>query len=109
MPPTAVLRSRQVVAIKETRRWAVRFSLPPAIRSLVGTLDDGWRDEARSDCANCPMVHAHDAGITHPFSTGPETRCCTAQPNLASFLVGRALADPASTAVIHATRGSRIC
>jgi hypothetical protein len=75
-------------------------ALPTAVRELVGELDAGWVDEPRVDCDACPMVAAHDAGIAYPFSTGPDVRCCTAQPNLASFLVGRALAEPASAALI---------
>lgn len=64
--------------------------LPAAIRAHLGALADGWPDEQRSTCAACPLVAEGDAGVAYPFSMAREARCCTAQPNLANFLVGRA-------------------
>ncbi|MCA9679100.1 MAG: hypothetical protein KC464_28990, partial [Myxococcales bacterium] len=63
--------------------------LPEAVRARLPALDDpAWQGEARADCARCPMAAA---GGPHPWAFSPETRCCTAHPSLANFLVGRAL------------------
>lgn len=62
--------------------------LPPAIRTLlpeIETLD--WPAETHADCSRCPMAD----GRFGPWGFTAETRCCTAQPSLANFLVGRAL------------------
>ncbi len=64
--------------------------LPAAILARLGELADGWSDEGRSSCAACPLVTEADAGVAYPFSMARDARCCTAQPNLANFLVGRA-------------------
>ena len=64
--------------------------LPAAIRVHLGELSEGWPDEQRSTCAACPLVAEDEAGVAYPFSMAREARCCTAQPNLANFLVGRA-------------------
>jgi hypothetical protein len=64
--------------------------LPTAIRARLGDLADGWPEETRSTCSACPLVLEGEAGVAYPFSMAREARCCTAQPNLANFLVGRA-------------------
>ena len=63
--------------------------LPAAIRAHLGELADNWPEETRSACGACPLVIAGDAGVPYPFSMARDPRCCTAQPNLANFLVGR--------------------
>jgi hypothetical protein len=73
--------------------------LPPAVRRLLGPLDEGWDDEARADCGRCPQVAATAAGAPYPFGMAADARCCTAQPNLANFLVGRAVADGAEARI----------
>jgi hypothetical protein len=65
--------------------------LPAAVRALAPELDDGWAGEARAACARCPVA-ALDGEAPAPWSFSAETRCCTAHPSLANFLVGRALA-----------------
>ncbi len=66
---------------------AVWDHLPGSVRRAVPELDAGAAvGEPRADCARCVMVH--DAG---PWAFSPDTRCCTAHPTLASWLVGRAL------------------
>jgi hypothetical protein len=64
--------------------------LPAAIRAHLGALADDWPDEQRSTCGACPLVIEGEAGVAYPFSMARDARCCTAQPNLANFLVGRA-------------------
>jgi hypothetical protein len=64
--------------------------LPTAIRARLGDLADGWPEETRSTCGACPLVTEGEAGVAYPFSMARDARCCTAQPNLANFLVGRA-------------------
>jgi hypothetical protein len=64
--------------------------LPAAIRAHLGPLAEDWPDEERSTCGACPLVSEADAGVAYPFSMARDARCCTAQPNLANFLVGRA-------------------
>jgi len=64
--------------------------LPAAIRAHVPELADGWGDERHSDCAHCPMV-ATPPDTPRDWAFSPETRCCTAHPNVANFLLGRAL------------------
>ncbi len=64
--------------------------LPAAIRARMGDLADGWPEEGRSTCGACPLVTDGEAGVAYPFSMAREARCCTAQPDLANFLVGRA-------------------
>ena len=74
--------------------------LPAAVRALVPELDDGWDDQAHADCARCPMVAMGEVPPDWGFSA--ETRCCTAHPNMANFLVGRALGREASRPLIVA-------
>jgi hypothetical protein len=64
--------------------------LPAAVRARLGALADDWPDEQRSTCGACPLVTDGDAGVAYPFSMARDARCCTAQPNLANFLVGHA-------------------
>ncbi|MEO6774236.1 MAG: hypothetical protein ABI467_14650 [Kofleriaceae bacterium] len=64
--------------------------LPEAIRGHLGALADDWPDEERSTCEACPLVEAGEAGVPYPFSMARDARCCTAQPDLANFLVGLA-------------------
>jgi hypothetical protein len=64
--------------------------LPAAIRAHLGELTEGWPDEGRSTCGACPLVTEGEAGAPYPFSMVRDARCCTAQPNLANFLVGLA-------------------
>lgn len=64
--------------------------LPAAVRARLGDLAEGWPDEHRSTCGACPLVVEGEAGVPYPFSMAREARCCTAQPNLANFLAGRA-------------------
>jgi hypothetical protein len=64
--------------------------LPAAVRVLVPELDN-WTGEPRADCAHCPMA-AMGPGVPPEWSFADELRCCTAHPNLANFLVGRAIA-----------------
>ncbi len=45
-------------------------------------------DEKEATCSNCPSVVKH--GFTQPY------RCCTYIPRIPNFLVGAALADPAT-------------
>ncbi|MEO8841536.1 MAG: hypothetical protein ABI591_00870 [Kofleriaceae bacterium] len=68
--------------------------LPDAIRARLGELVGDWPEETRSSCGACPLVVEGEAGVAYPFSMARDTRCCTAQPNLANFLVGR-VGDPA--------------
>jgi hypothetical protein len=68
--------------------------LPDAIRARLGDLVDDWPEETRSSCGACPLVLEGEAGVAYPFSMARDARCCTAQPNLANFLVGR-VGDPA--------------
>jgi hypothetical protein len=68
--------------------------LPDSIRARLGDLVDDWPEETRSTCAACPLVIDGEAGVAYPFSMARDARCCTAQPNLANFLVGR-VGDPA--------------
>lgn len=63
--------------------------LPVAIRARLGELDAGWADEPRADCDACPPAQLGELGVPYPFSMARDARCCTAQPNLANFLVGR--------------------
>lgn len=63
--------------------------LPGAIRAHLGALAEDWPDEERSTCGACPLVIEGEAGVAYPFSMARDARCCTAQPNLANFLVGR--------------------
>ncbi len=63
--------------------------LPASIRARLGELDTSWLDEERSTCSACPLVSEGEVGVAYPFSMAREARCCTAQPNLANFLVGR--------------------
>src|SRR3569623_998482 len=72
--------------------------LPAAIRAHLGPLAEDWPDEARSPRGACPLVADGEAGVAYPFSMARDARCCTAQPNLANFLAGRA----GDTAVIRA-------
>ena len=74
--------------------------LPSAVRALVPEIGDGWRGEAHADCPSCPMAKMGDVPPDWGFSA--ETRCCTAHPNLANFLVGRALGRESSRALIVA-------
>ncbi|CAN5160889.1 hypothetical protein BH11MYX1_BH11MYX1_34800 [soil metagenome] len=63
--------------------------LPEEIRARFGDLDGAWPDEEHSTCGACPLVVEGEAGVAYPFSMARDARCCTAQPNLANFLVGR--------------------
>ena len=65
--------------------------LPASIRARLGELAAGWTDEPRADCSRCPPVVLGDAGVPYPFSMADDARCCTAQPDLANFLVGRVI------------------
>lgn len=64
--------------------------LPAAVRARLGALGEDWPDEHRSTCGACPLVVEGEAGVAYPFSMARDARCCTAQPNLANFLAGRA-------------------
>jgi hypothetical protein len=65
--------------------------LADALRRLVPEVDGlAWREEERADCARCPMTEGH-GDPAHPWAFDPASKCCTAQPTLANFLVGRAL------------------
>ena len=77
--------------------------LPAAIRVRLGSLAEDWPDEARSTCAACPLVTEGDAGVAYPFSMARDARCCTAQPDLANFLAGRA----GDSAVVRARLANR--
>ena len=77
--------------------------LPAAIRARLGDLVEGWPEESRSTCAACPLVAEGEAGVAYPFSMARDARCCTAQPNLANFLVGRVGDSP----VVRARLGNR--
>ncbi|HEY6033756.1 MAG TPA: hypothetical protein VIV58_05835 [Kofleriaceae bacterium] len=77
--------------------------LSAAIRAHLGALAEDWPDEARSTCGACPLVADGEAGVAYPFSMARDARCCTAQPNLANFLVGRA----GDSAVIRARLANR--
>ncbi|MFT3698164.1 MAG: hypothetical protein QM831_33795 [Kofleriaceae bacterium] len=66
------------------------IQLPEAIRALLGEIANEWPDETRSDCSHCPLVIEGEHGVAYPFSMDRDARCCTAQPNLANFLVGKA-------------------
>lgn len=74
--------------------------LPAAVRALVPEIGDGWIGETKADCPNCPMAAMGDVPPDWGFSA--ETRCCTAHPNLANFLVGRALGRSTSRDLIVA-------
>ncbi len=63
--------------------------LPAAIRARLGELADDWNDEPRADCSSCPPSMLGEQGVPYPFSMDRDARCCTAQPDLANFLVGR--------------------
>jgi hypothetical protein len=68
---------------------------------LVPELDN-WTGEPRADCARCPMA-AMGPGVPPEWSFAHEVRCCTAHPNLANFLVGRAVrrGDPGRALVVR--------
>jgi hypothetical protein len=62
--------------------------LPPAMAVLLPEMETGeWPAEQHADCQNCPMID----GRFGSWGFGQETRCCTAQPSTANFLLGRAL------------------
>jgi hypothetical protein len=62
--------------------------LPPGVAALLPEMETGdWPSETHADCNNCPMVK----GKFGTWDFRHDTRCCTAQPSLANFLVGRAL------------------
>jgi hypothetical protein len=77
--------------------------LPDSIRARLGDLAADWEDEQRSTCGACPLVGEGEGGVAYPFSMGRDARCCTAQPNLANFLAGRA----GEVAVIRARLANR--
>jgi hypothetical protein len=61
---------------------------PPAVAALLPEMETGdWPAETHADCERCPMVK----GTFGTWDFRHDTRCCTAQPSLANFLVGRAL------------------
>jgi hypothetical protein len=62
--------------------------LPEIVHALLPELrGQEWPPEAHADCSNCKMA----SGEYGPWSFDREMRCCTAQPSLANWLVGRAL------------------
>ena len=66
--------------------------LPDAMLGVVPALAEHHPpEETRADCANCPISAKED---TQPTSLRPfkmPVRCCTYQPSLPNFLVGRSL------------------
>lgn len=73
-------------------------NLPTLYQHWSHELFDGpVRGEAGSTCDDCAMLPAEGATAPDAYSFNPKTRCCTYLPELANFLVGRALADDADT------------
>jgi hypothetical protein len=62
--------------------------LPAIVHTLLPEIDAlEWPVETHADCANCPMA----SGKFGHWSFQAVVRCCTAQPSMANWLVGRAL------------------
>ena len=62
--------------------------LPRAVLALLPEVHTGeWPAERHADCESCPMID----GRFGVWSFRADTRCCTAVPSWANFLVGRAL------------------
>jgi hypothetical protein len=68
-------------------------ALPPLYRGWIEELAGGPVDgEPRATCERCAMVaHPGDPPKEHTFLAS--TKCCTYQPDLANFAVGRVLFD----------------
>lgn len=68
-----------------------------------------WPAETRSDCSACPMTHSDPADPGRPVFT-EKARCCTYQPEVPNFLVGRALRRKISSKKIveHVNAGARV-
>ncbi len=71
-------------------------SLPPLyagwLTALLGGEIPAEEEATCDDCAMCPP--ANSAASASPLTFfSPETKCCTYQPSLANFLVGRILSD----------------
>ena len=74
-----------------------------AITTVLPPLYARWMDdllrspiphETRATCDDCAMCsQGEDHGHGETFYFSPVTKCCTYQPKLPNFLVGRALAD----------------
>jgi hypothetical protein len=66
---------------------------------LGGLVPGPLPSERRATCGACAMLPpAGAAASSNDLFFTPETKCCTYQPDLANFLVGRVLADPDPTA-----------
>jgi hypothetical protein len=62
--------------------------LPEALRVLLPEMETlAWPEESHADCAHCTMAD----GTFGTWGFHASTRCCTAQPSLANYLVGGAL------------------
>jgi len=67
-------------------------ALPPLYRGWIEELVSPWgrpvSGEPRATCDRCVMLDRHDE-----VSFNPSTKCCTYQPDLCNFHVGRVLFD----------------
>ena len=69
--------------------------------------------EATSDCTNCVMQKPEDAADGEWFYFDPKVRCCTYEPALPNYIVGRILRDQdpergAGRATVEARMGRRV-
>lgn len=66
--------------------------LPPAIGAIVPELRGLPAGESRSTCATCALAPERMSEAARAFAFTAGERCCTYHPELANYLVGRALA-----------------
>lgn len=68
--------------------------LPPLYARWMGALlEEAIPPETRATCDDCAMCAPVGTAEPATLYFSPRTKCCTYQPRLANFLVGRALAD----------------
>ena len=68
--------------------------LPPLYaRWMDALLEESVPPETRATCDDCAMCAPEGATEPETLYFSPRTKCCTYQPRLANYLVGRALED----------------
>jgi hypothetical protein len=68
--------------------------LPPLYaRWMDAALDDGIPTENTATCSSCAMCATDDDPAPPDHRFDPQVKCCTYQPVIPNFLVGRVLAD----------------
>lgn len=73
-------------------RHGAFVDLPSAYTWLVPEIEAlEWPEEQRADCAHCVMLPEPLGETPAASAFDPEVRCCTYQPEVANFLLGRAL------------------